>query len=189
MRMRGRKMLAGTIVSVLALGLMASAAATSEVSKTPDPHDRINIWEGHWKVQAQRKETPYSHAGSAPFDAVCSWTADRGYMVCEYLSEKTVAGEGKPADHLSIFTYDETGKTYKHLGISKNYKTLEEVATIEGNVWHYNYELPGDKGEKLTCRDVYEFVSPEKQVTRFEISADGGQHWTLVSEGVGMKVR
>jgi hypothetical protein len=36
---------------------------------------------------------------------------------------------------------------------------------------------------------VYEFVSPEKQVTRFEISADGGQHWTLVSEGVGTKVR
>jgi hypothetical protein len=115
MRMRGRKMLAGSIVSVLALGLMASAAATSEVSKTPDPHDRINIWEGHWKVQAQRKETPYSHAGSAPFDAVCSWTADRGYMVCEYLSEKTVAGEGKPADHLSIFTYDENaGRSRNH---------------------------------------------------------------------------
>ena len=188
MRFHGcTRTLASSIVSVLALGLMA-CAATSEPPKTSDPRDRINIWEGHWKVQVQRKETPYSHAAMEPFDAVCSWSADRGYMVCEYLSEKKVPGEGKPSDHLSIFTFDDTGKTYKHLGISKNYKTLEEVATIDGNVWHYNYELPDDKGRTVTCRDVYEFISPEKQLTRMEISSDGGQHWTVVSEAVGTKV-
>lgn len=188
MRSSGRtSMMVGSIVSVLALGLMASAA-TSDPSKTPDPRDRINIWEGHWKVEVQRKETPYSHAAMVQFDVGCSWTSHRGYMVCEYLSDRIDPQEGKVADHLTIFTYNETDKAYKHLGVSKNFKTLEEPTTIEGNVWTTPFELTGDKGEKLQCRNVYEFVSPEKQLTRFEISSDDGQHWTVVSEGAGTKV-
>jgi hypothetical protein len=40
-----------------------------------------------------------------------------------------------PSDHLSIFTTDaEKGETYKHLGISKDYKTLEETASILGDL-------------------------------------------------------
>lgn len=189
MRMRRDvKMLTGSIVAILALALTAGAA-TSGSPNTSDPRDRINIWEGHWKIQSQRKETAYSHAASVSFDADCSWMPNRGYMVCDYLSASVDPAEGKPANHLTIFTYNDKDKAYKHLGISKDYKTLEEVTAIDGNLWHYTYELTGDKGEKLQCRDEYEFVSPEKQTTRFEISSDGGQHWTLVSEGVGTKVR
>ncbi|MGA7319547.1 MAG: hypothetical protein WBW98_03490, partial [Candidatus Sulfotelmatobacter sp.] len=73
-------------------------------------------------------------------------------------------------------------------GISKDYNTLEEATTNEGNLWHYNYQLPDDKGKKLDLRDSYEFVTPEKRITRIEISADGGQHWTLLSESVATKV-
>lgn len=182
------RMLAGSIVSVLALGLMAGAAS-ADPATAPDPRDKINIWEGHWKIQSQRKETVYSHAASVSFDADCSWMPNRGYMVCDYLSGGIDPAEGKPANHLTIFAYNDKDKAYKHLGISKDYKTLEEVTTIEGSLWQYTYELAGDKGEKLQCRDEYEFISPEKQTSRFEISSDGGQHWTLVSEGVGIKVR
>ena len=181
------RMLAGSIVSVLALALMASAA-TSGSPKTPDPRDKINIWEGHWQIKAQRRESPYSHASSVSFDADCSWMPNRGYMVCDYLSRGIDPAEGAAANHLTIFTYNDKDKAYKHLGISKDYKTLEEVTTIEGNLWHYTYEIAGDKGENLQCRDEYEFVSPEKQTSRFEISSDGGKHWTLVSEAVGTKV-
>jgi len=190
MRLHGRtKMLAGSLASVLALGLMASAA-TPDSPKTTDPRDKLNIWEGHWKTQVERKETVYGHASSVPAHFTCSWTADRGFMVCEYLSEKIDVDEGKPFDHLTIFTYNDAGKAYKHLGISKDYKTLEEPdVIIEGNVWHYNYQLPDEKGNKLDCRDVYEFATPGKLITRIEISADGGQHWTLVSESVATKVR
>jgi len=180
--------LAASILLVLALVLMASAA-TSDSSKTTDPRDKMNIWEGRWKEQVETKETPYSHAASVPSHITCSWTADRGYMVCEYLSEKTDPAEGRPSDHLTIFTYDDKGKAYKHLGISKDYKTLEEATTIEGNLWHYTYQLSGDKGEKLDLRDSYEFVTPEKRITRIEISADSGKHWTLLSESVGIKVQ
>jgi hypothetical protein len=181
-------MLASSILSVLALALMVSAA-TSDPPKSTDPRDKLNIWEGRWKEQVETKETPYSHAASVPSHITCSWTADRGYMVCEYLSEKADPAEGRPSDHLTIFTYDDKGKAYKHLGISKDYKTLEEATTIEGNFWHYTYQLPGDKGEKLDLRDSYEFVTPEKRITRIEVSADGGKHWTLLSESVGIKVQ
>ncbi len=181
-----KRILAVSIVCVLALPLIASAA-TSDSSKTTDPRDQMNIWEGRWKEQVETKETPYSHAASAPSHITCSWTADRGYMVCEYLSEKLDPAEGRPSDHLTIFTYDDKGKAYKHLGISKDYKTLEEATTIEENLWHYTYQLPGDKGEKLDLRDSYEFVTPEKRITRLQISADGGKHWTLLSEAVGTK--
>lgn len=188
MRLRGcTRVLAGSIVSVLAIGLMAGAA-TSDPPKTTDPRDKMNIWEGRWKEQVETKETPYSHAASVPSHITCSWTADRGYMVCEYLSEKIDPQEGRPSDHLTIFMYDDKGKAYKHLGISKDYKTLEEATTIEGNRWHYNYQLPGEKGETLDLRDSYEFVTTEKRITRIEISADGGKHWTLLSESVATKV-
>jgi hypothetical protein len=190
MRLHGHvRMLTGSIVSLLALGLMASAA-TPDASKTPDPRDKMNIWEGRWQEIVEHKETPYGHAATVPSHITCAWTADRGYMVCEYLSEKTDPGEGKPSNHLSIFTYNDAGKNYKHLGISKDYKTLEEpTVIIEGNVWHYNYQLSDGKGTKIDCRDSYEFVTPEKRITRIEMSADDGQHWTLVSESVGTKVR
>jgi|SRR5215471_10433289 len=185
--LRHVKFLSGSTASVLALALMASAA-TVEPSRTSDPRDRINIWQGHWKIQTERKETPYSHAASVSFNVDCSWMPNRGYMVCDYLSGSIDPAEGKPANHLTIFTYNDKDKAYKHLGISKDYKTLEEVTTIEGSLWRYTYELKGDKGETLQCRDEYEFVSPEKQTSRFEISADGGKHWTLVSEAVGTRV-
>ena len=182
-----KRLYGGTrIFATLALALLAGAAAP--LSKASDPDDRINIWEGRWKEVVETKETPYSHAHSVPTHLTCGWSADRGFMVCEYLGEKIDPDKGRPSDHLSIFTYDDKSKTYKHLGISKDYKTLEETATIDGNLWHYNYELPADNGKKLLLRDSYEFVTPEKRVTRIEISSDDGAHWTLLSEAVGIKV-
>jgi hypothetical protein len=181
-------MLAAWIVSMLALGLMANAAAPTPTGST-DPRDKMNIWEGRWKEVVERKETPYGHAAIIPTHITCSWSADRGYMVCEYLSEKTDADEGKVSDHLTIFTYDDQSKAYKHLGISKDYKTLEEPnVIIEGNRWHYTYQVPDGKGGNFDLRDSYEFATPEKRITRIEISSDGGQHWTLLSEAVGVKV-
>ncbi len=109
-------------------------------------------------------------------------------MVCEYLSEKADPAEKEHSDHLTIFAYNSADKTYKHLGISKDYKTLEEPrVVIKGNLWHYNYEISDEKGNKYDLRDSYEFVTPEKRITRIEISSDGGQHWTLMSESVGVK--
>jgi hypothetical protein len=184
---RHSRILAGVVLSGLALALTAGAA-TSDSSTAPDPRDKMSIWEGRWNEMVQTKETPFSHAASTPAHVTCSWTADRGYMVCEYLSEKPDPREKERSDHLTIFTYNSATKTYKHLGISKDYKTLEEPnVVIEGNLWHYQYQISDDQGKQFELRDSYEFVTPEKRITRIEISADGGQHWTLMSESVGIR--
>jgi len=189
MRLHGHaSVLVGLVLSALALGLTASAA-TPDSSTPPDPRDKMNIWEGRWNEVVQTKETPYGHAASTPAHVTCSWTPDRGYMVCEYLSEKSDPAEKDRSDHLTIFTYNRADQSYKHLGISKDYKTLEEPKVlIEGNLWRYEYQVSDDKGKQFDLRDSYEFVTPEKRITRIEISADGGKHWTLISESVGIKV-
>jgi hypothetical protein len=176
-----------SIVLTVALGLMAGAAIPGS-QESPDPRDKLNMWEGHWKMRSQRKDTPYTHAVTLEFDVVCKWASSRGYMVCDYLSDGMDPEEGKPSNHLSIFAYNDAEKSYKQLGISKDYKTLEKEAKIEGDVWTMFVERTTKKGDKIQTRDTYEFVSPDKQISRFEISADGGQHWTLMSEGVATKV-
>lgn len=187
-RLGHASMLAGLVLSGLALGLMASAA-TPDSSNATDAGAKLNIWQGRWNEIVQTKKTPYGHAASTPAHSTCSWTADRGYMVCEYLSEKADPKEKEHSDHLTIFTYNGADKTYKHLGISKDYKTLEEPnVVIEGNLWRYQYEVSDATGNKFDLQDSYEFVTPEKRITRIEISADGGKHWTLMSESVGIKV-
>jgi len=168
--------------------LLASVAALGHAA-TPDPNDRLNIWVGRWHEVVETKETAISHASSHPAHVTCAWTADRGYMVCEYLSEKVDPNQAERSNHLSIFAYDAEGKAYKHLGISKDYKTLEETPiSIDGNLWHYNYQLSGASGKKVDLRDSYEFVTPEKRITRIEFSLDGGRTWTLMSESVGVKL-
>lgn len=173
--------------SLIAAALVASVLTLSHAS-TPDPNDRMNIWVGRWHEVVETKETVISHASSAPAHITCAWSPDRGYMVCEYLSEKVDPNEGRPLDHLSIFAYDDKTKAYKHLGISKDYKTLEETPiSNDGNLWHYNYQLASASGKKVELRDSYEFQTPEKRITRIEFSLDGGHTWTLMSEAVGTK--
>ncbi len=149
----------------------------------------MTVWEGRWNEVVETKETPYGHARSVKSHTTCGWSADRGFMVCEYLSESGDTAGREPADHLSIFTYNAANQTYKHLGISKDYKTLEETpVVIDGDSWHYTYTLPGKDGKVLDLRDSYQFVTPQKRVTRIEVSTDGGQNWTLISQSVGIKV-
>lgn len=177
------------VLEVLSLAALLASVVTHGHAATPDPNDRMNIWAGRWHEIVQTRETAISHASSHPARITCGWSADRGYMVCEYLSEKVDPKESQHSDHLSIFAYDLEGKAYKHLGISKDYKTLEETPiSIEGNLWHYNYELSSASGKKIYLRDSYEFVTPEKRITRIEFSLDGGRTWTLMTESVGTKL-
>ena len=175
--------LAGLLTAAVALGVTATLAGPA-ASGTVDPLDRMNVWEGRWNEVVETKESPIAHARSTKSHTTCGWSADHGFMVCEYLSEASDA-----ADHLSIFTYNAAARTYKHLGISKDYKTLEETpVVIEADSWHYTYTLPGRDGQALDMRDSYQFVTPQKRLTRIEASTDGGRHWTLVSQSVAVKV-
>jgi len=170
-----------TLAGLLATLGLAANTATPIFAQTSDPHNRMNIWVGRWRETVELKETAYSHAATIPSQVTCGWSSNQGFMVCEYLHDTT--------DALSIFRYDDKDKTYKHVGIVKDGKTREEIpVVVEGNLWRYTYQETTKSGAKLDLRDSYEFVTPEKRITRIEVSADGGQHWNLVAEEVGTKV-
>lgn len=187
--MRPSKRMRNLTAQLLMLAALSACNVPYSQAGTPDPNERMNVWVGRWHEVVETKETSVSHAWSTPAHLTCAWTADKGYMVCEFLSEKADPNEGKISDHLSIFAYDSRRNAYKHLGISKDYKTLEETPiSIDGNLWHYNYQVPDGSGKKVDLRDSYEFVTPRKRITRIEFSLDGGRTWTLMTESVGTKL-
>jgi hypothetical protein len=176
-------------VVVLIIACASATGSTAFASSNPaDPLATLAIWQGHWQEVVVTKATPYSTASSVPLHVTCSWTPHRGYMLCEYSRDRGDAKQLIASDHLSIFTYDDATKSYKHLGVSKDYRTLEEMIVIDGSHWQYRYQLPGSDGAMLDLRDSYDFVNPDERITRTEISSDHGRHWILLSESVGRKV-
>lgn len=60
---------------------------------------------------------------------------------------------------------------------------------VEENVWTRPFEIQRRSGGVANAREIYQFISPDKQLARLEISTDKGAHWTLVNEAVGTKER
>jgi len=170
--------------AALAFGVTISASAT-----TPDsaaPLDRLNAWQGHWTIASESRETPYSHAYAVSWTADCSWMPNRSYMICDFRSVGADPESGTVQNNLSLFTYSQSEQAYHHMGITRDHKPLYEKMDVVGDTWTDQFEIPY-KGKSLYCRDVYTFTSPSKYERRFEISADQGANWTLVSTGVGTK--
>lgn len=178
----------GLVVSVMACALVGSSVVSGS-PRTTGPLAKLDIWQGTWKNTVRTMETPYSHASIVRSHTTCSWTPDHGYMLCEYARDSGDPKQLIEADHLSIFTYDDNAKSYKHLGVSKEYKTLEEMASIDGNLWHYRYQLQTGDGKMLDLKDTYEFVNANQRITRIEVSSDAGKHWILMSESVDTRTK
>jgi hypothetical protein len=169
---------------VLAFGLTTSASgATSD----PTPSlGRLNAWQGHWTVAEENKETRYGHAFSLSWDADCSWMPHRRYMICDFQSDGVDPQAGGIENNLSLFTYSPSEHAFHHMGITRDAKPLFEKMELAGDTWTDQFEIPY-KGSLLYCKDVYTFTSPSRYIRKFEISADQGATWTLVSTGVGTR--
>jgi hypothetical protein len=182
--MHGRKTnLAGLMTWIVALGAGVAAPACSQ---TPDPRDQMNVWAGRWDDRGEIKETAYSHAAPFHKHVTCGWTGDRGYMVCEYLDVDAPPAE--IGDNLSIFAYDEKAQAFRHFGIGDYRMNEEPQVSVQGDAWSYTQQKPTKSGGKVDVRATYEFLAPDKRVTRIEVSADAGQHWVLIVEEVETKV-
>jgi len=107
-------------------------------------------------------------------------------MICDFQSDGVNPESGTIDNNLSVFTFSQSEQAYHHMGITRDQKPLFEKMDRDGDTWTDQFQIPY-KGKTLYCRDVYTFTSPSKYERLFEISADQGANWTLVSTAVGTK--
>ncbi len=175
-----------SIVPAAALAFGVAISVSAATSDPTPPLERLNAWEGRWNIAAESKETPYSHAFSLSWSADCSWMPNRSYMICDFQSNGVDPDAGEVTNNLSLFTYSTSEQTYHHLGITRDRKPLFEKMNVAGDTWTDQFEIPS-KGKTYYCRDTYTFTSSSTYQRRFEISADQGANWTLVSTAVATK--
>lgn len=176
------RVLAAFLVGSLAL----SAAFGATTRDSPSPREQLSAWAGHWKIHSESAETPFGHAQTADYEANCFFLPRGTFLVCDYLSLQPHAG--RITNDLSLFYYNDLDKTLKHVGVgAEEGGAEEETVLVDGKVWTRTFEIRRRSGGVADARFVYTFVAPDKQLCRFEISTDKGEHWTLVTASVGTK--
>ncbi len=171
--------LAAPFLSIVTL--IALAGAAPDASRSPDPAGKLGVWAGRWHYAGQIYGTAYSRAHSDSGTADCKWAPNRGYMVCDYFSTDP------PHDTLSILSYDPAAKTYAHVSVDKDSQPSRETVTQSGDTWIASSEIH-DAGKLLVQRTIFVFLSPEKQETTVEISADDGRAWTKMIQVTAVRV-
>lgn len=164
------------------VALAATAGAAAPVaSQSAGPPGKLGMWAGHWTYSGRIYETPYSHAHSDSGSLDCNWVRNSGYMVCDYSSNDP------PHNHLSVITYDAVAKTYALVLVIQDSKASWNRLTQSGNTWTTSSRI-SYKGKPLMSRDVFVFISPNKHITKVQISADAGRSWTTMIETTAVKI-
>jgi hypothetical protein len=177
---RGSAALGATVLIAL------TAGATAQDSSSP--HDMLARWVGHWRVEIDTKETQFGHARTDRYDGKCSFLPQGTFLACEYLSLQPDPDTGRLLNDVSLFYYSGVDKTFKYTNVAPVGGPHESVFQVNGNVWTRPFPIPRRSGGVIDAREIYTFVSADKQLGRLEVSTDKGAHWTVVNEAVGMKV-
>lgn len=187
MRVSKRFLLGSTALGTAFLLTLTAGATPAD---SPSPRDKLAAWAGHWKVRIETKETQFGHAGTEDYDAKCSFLPHGAFMVCEYLSlQPDPVDSGGAINDVSLLYYSDVDKTFKYTNVAPEGGPHENLMHVDGNVWTRPFEIPRRGGGVADAREIYTFVSPDKQAARLEISLDKGAHWTVVNEAVGTRER
>ena len=173
------------VLSLALLTMFAVTASAEDVSM----NGKLAAWAGHWKIRIETRETQFGHARTQDFDAKCSLLPHGAFMVCEYLSVKPDPAAGGVINDVAILYYSGVDKTFKYTNVAPEGGPREDVVHVDGNVWTRPYRIRTDGGGEVDAREIYTFVSADRQLARLEISADKGAHWTIVNEAVGTRAR
>lgn len=165
---------------ILAIVAMLGAS-TPDTIQSFDAPGRLGMWQGHWSYSGRIYETPYSHAHSDSGTADCNWMPGRGYMICDYVSADP------PHNDLLVLNYSPAAKAYTYVNIHKDSKPSWNKVTQSGNTWITSSGLLY-KGKTIALRTIFVFLSPDKQTTTVQASADMGQKWTTMIEISALKV-
>ncbi|MHB8812165.1 MAG: hypothetical protein ACYDAE_02780 [Steroidobacteraceae bacterium] len=178
---RGSAALAAALLLALTLG----AAARDSSSR----HDELAAWVGHWKVRIETKETQFGHARTDDYDGKCSILPHGSFLVCEYLSLQPDPDSGRILNDVVLIYYSDVDKTFKFTNVAPEGGPFESVLHVDGNVWTRPYKVSSRGGGVVDAREIWTFISRDKQLARLEMSADKGVHWTVVNEAVGTRER
>jgi hypothetical protein len=160
------------LLSTLAFAALTGAGIAGP-SPASDPSGKLGIWVSRWNFSGQIYQTKYSHAHADTGVADCAWTANKGYVICDYFSDNP------PHDDLSVISYNPSAKAYTLAQIHKDRPPSSEKVTQNGNTWITSRSVPG-QGKTLVLRTTFVFLAPDKQTTTVQISADKGQTWTTI---------
>jgi hypothetical protein len=180
------RMLIALVSTALGAAFLA-ALPVSEAAKELSPHDKLAVWAGHWKVRIDTKETQFGHASTDYFDSQCSFFPHDTFMFCDYLSLQPNAESGRVVDDIALIYYSGVDKTFKYTNVAAEGGPNENTMQVDGNIWTRPFEIARRSGGAAKAREIYNFVSPDKQLARLELSTDNGEHWTVVNEAAGTR--
>jgi hypothetical protein len=167
------------LFSILAFAAM-TGAGIADPTPASDSSGKLGMWVGRWNFSGQIYETKYSHAHADTGIADCTWTANRGYVICDYFSDNP------PHDDLSVMSYSPSAKAYTHAEIHKDRPPSSEKVTQNGNTWITSSDVP-DNGRTLVLRTTFVFLTADKQTTKVQISADKGRTWVTMIQVTAVK--
>ena len=181
-----KSVLTRSAVQGAALMFALTVCATAQDSLSP--HDKLAVWAGHWKRHGEVKETEFSHARTFDYDVQCSFLPHGAFMACSFLSLMPDPNHGnRISNGATLFYYSDVDKTFKYTEAHPEGGPYEGTALVDGDVWTEPREIQRRSGGTADGRFVYDFVSPDKILARFEISSDKGAHWIVVDEFVDAK--
>ena len=169
------------VMRILALAVALSAAAPAVTADTPPSDlDRLNVFAGTWKSEAQNFDTPYSTAATVSSTLVNQCWKAGAFFVCN----QSVNGVSRV---LLVFSY-KAGDTYWISEVPADTgHAASSTVIISGGVWTF----PGQStklGQTTYFRTVDIFNGTDSIDFREEFSTDK-ENWTLMSKGHESRVR
>lgn len=173
-----------TLCAAVFLALSSGAPARESSS----PHDMLAAWVGHWQVRIDSKETQFGHARTDRYDGRCAFLPQGTFLACDYRSLQPAPDSGRIVKDVALIYYSDIDKTFKYTNVAREGGPSEMLMHVDGNVWTRPFQIPKRGGGVIDAREIYTFVSADKQLGRLEVSTDKGAHWTVVNEAVGTRV-
>ena len=178
-----------TVSAALVAALLLALTAGATAQRSPSPRDKLALWVGHWKVRITTHETPFDHARTEDYDAKCSLLPHDTFMACDYLALQPDPENGRVLTDVALLYYSDVDRIFKYTNVAAEGGPREDKFVVDGNVWTRPFEIRRRSGGVLDAREIYTFVSSDKQLGRLEVSTDKGAHWTVVNDAVGLRER
>lgn len=176
-----RAAIGGRVMRILVFAAVLLAAAPAVTADTPQSDlDRLNVFAGSWKSDAENYDTIFSKAGTVSSTLVNQCWKAGVFFVCN----QSVNGVSRV---LLAFSYKGGDSYFVNYVPADTGRAVSGTVIIAGGVWTY----PGQQtklGQITYFRTVDIFSDNDNIDFREEFSTDN-QNWTLMSKGHETRVR